>query len=61
MHLTIAKTVVLIGFSLLGLTCGLFCAVVGSLVGSLYQTLKVLTIFFKVAFGCESRIELVQE
>ena len=57
LHKTLAQTIVLIGYSLLGLTCGVFCSVVGSLIGAIYQVLKVFTIFFKVAFGCESRID----
>ena len=46
----------MIGFSLLGAVTGLFCAFFGSVLGSLYQLLKVLTLFFKVACRCESRI-----
>jgi len=56
-HLNLARLLVLVGFSLLGVTLGVFFAVFGSLVGSAYQLLKVLMLFGKVAFRCETRID----
>lgn len=43
------------GFSLIGAICGCFMAVFGSFVGVPYQLLKVLSIFFRVFFGCEQK------
>ena len=54
LHKRIAEVVILIGFSLIGLTCGILFSGIGSFVGIIYQLLKVLVIFFKVLFNCES-------
>ena len=47
----------MIGFSLLGAICGAFLAAFGGLIGIFYQLVKVASIFFKVAFCCEARLE----
>lgn len=54
LHTTIARVITMIGFSLIGLVCGILYAVMGSIIGTVYQTLKVATICCKVSFGCES-------
>lgn len=56
-HLNIARVVVLIGFSLLGALCGVVCATFGGVIGIFYQLIKVASIFFKVIFCCETKLE----
>ena len=57
LHINLARVVVLIGFSLLGAICGTFSGVIGGLIGIVYQVIKVTSIFFKVLFCCEARLE----
>ena len=56
-HINFARLIVLIGFSLLGAICGVFLGAIGGLIGIFYQLVKVASIFFKVAFCCEARLE----
>ena len=49
--------IVLVGFSLLGAVCGALLGVIGGVIGIFYQLVKVASIFFKVAFCCEARLE----
>ena len=53
LHLVPAKAVVMVAFSLIGLSAGVLCAVIGSIVGAVYQSVKVLLIVVKVIGGCE--------
>ena len=61
LHLTPAKAIVLVAFSLIGLSAGVLCAVVGSIVGVVYQSGKVLVIVLKVIGGCESKTHQSRE
>lgn len=56
-HINLARVVVLIGFSLIGAICGTFSGVIGGLIGIFYQLIKVTSIFFKVLFCCEAKLE----
>ena len=56
-HINFARLIVLIGFSLLGAICGAFLGAIGGSIGIFYQLVKVASIFFKVAFRCEARLE----
>ena len=61
LHLVPAKAVVMVAFSLIGLSAGVLCAVIGSIVGAVYQSVKVLLIVVKVIGGCESRMHQIQD
>ena len=62
LHRMLAKIIVLIGFSVFGLICGVFCSIVGSLIGTSYQVLKVLMLIAKTILGnCESHQVVVQQ
>lgn len=58
-HVNLARVFVLVGFALLGAISGILCAVIGTLVGTVYQLLKIVTIFVKVAFCCEKRLDVM--